>query len=183
MRNDDDNPETIEIAVLLVFLFLIPAGDSAFTLAIEAAGRRDYSMIPMPETRVGYCIAASIPAHEKAAIAESLARPLDDPRLTGALRHSTFAAADGEKHQVLQAANERYVLRMRALDYMANAAIRCGYDDLHWPDDVSPFSLGERWLRHDTGFQFFLDQMKGAPPDMAIDLDRRLAMPASHSTR
>lgn len=133
----------------------------------QALSRRDYSLIPNAETRVGYCMAASVSPYEKHTLAQSIARPNSSEVYSIVLAYSLVGEVTPQKRGAIRALREREELRQRATQIALRAADHCGYDRIALAPDLSPWKIMERWLSHDNGFAFFLDRAKLLDPDEA----------------
>ena len=117
-------------------------------------------------------MANSLAPHEKAAIAESVAHPVDNELFKRIISYTGPGVPTPDVTAAKRALEERDKLRRRALPPTERVANMCGYDKIVWPLGMTPWVIAERWLQRDQSFLTLIASAKKSPPDAAEQLDK-----------
>lgn len=152
--------QTILMSVL-VSLVLLNFGALAYFR--DALSARDYSAIPDPQLRVGYCMMSSMTLPDTYLLAETIAHPPSFEVYRAVMSLSTQATERPEVRIAMSALKARNNLRARAHSMSTLIAFRCGYWKVKWPDGVSPLDVNFKWHRFDPTFWNFVNWVKTQP--------------------
>jgi hypothetical protein len=149
--------------VLVGLLSFVSGVYGALFYAAEAMSERDYSGIPDPQLRVGYCMVSSTSSPDKYMFAETAARPPDFAMFSAVMPYALRGVITEEKRAAILALRERDELRLRAVRWSLRAADACGYGNVAWPPGTAPLDISMKWLAHDSTYLFFLERVKTDP--------------------
>ena len=149
--------------VLVGLLSLVSGVYGALFYAAEAMSERDYSAIPDPQLRVGYCMVSSTSNPDKYMFAETTARPPDLAMFSSVMPYALGGVITEEKRAAILALRERDELRLRAVRWSLRAADACGYGNVAWPPGTAPLDISMKWLAHDSTYLFFLERIQFEP--------------------
>lgn len=162
--------------VLSVLLLLVLANYGVLTYLREELSTRDYSTIPDPRNRVGYCMLSNLTAADKYLLAETAARPPDFGIFSAVMSLSGRALSRQEMRFAIRALKYRDELRERAHRLSHAAAAACGYWELKWPSHITPLDIQLKWVQFDATYSHFIERIR-SDPDAAeragTELNRR----------
>lgn len=153
--------------ILVILISLFVGGYVGARLYKRELERRDFSGIPQPEVRVGYCITTLASTYQKRVIAETTVRPPDERLFDAVLVHAVSGEVSAEKSAAVKALRTRADAREHALQHAVWLAESCGYRQSGLVQ-LMPFELVVKWLRYDSEFQRFRDEYTRQRPDAAL---------------
>lgn len=153
--------------ILVVLVSLFAGGYVAARLYKRELDRRDFSTIPIPEVRVGYCITTLASTYQKRVIAETTVRPPDERLFDAVLVHAVTGEVSEQKTAAVKALRTRADAREYALQHAVWLAESCGYRQSGLVQ-LMPFDLVVKWLRYDPEFQRFRQEYTRQRPDAAL---------------
>jgi hypothetical protein len=156
---------------VLVFLVLLNYGALAYLRDVLAT--RDYSAIPGPQARVGYCMMSSMTLPDTYLLAQTVAHPPDFSVYKAVMSLPEATKARPDVRTALGALAIRQQLRDRAHGMSHLVAFRCGYWKVKWPEGVGPLEVNLKWHKFDSTFWYFLNRIR-SEPDAAEVLYKRL---------
>lgn len=145
---------------LVGLLSIVSGVYGALFYAAEAMSERDYSGIPDPQLRIGYCMVSNTSNYDKYMFAETAARPPDLAIFSAVLPYALGGVITDHKRAAILALRERDELRLRAVRWSLSVADTCGYDSVAWPPGTAPLDISMKWLAYDSTFLFFLERVK-----------------------
>ena len=148
---------------LVGLLSFVSGAYGALFYTAEAMSERDYSGIPDPRLRVGYCMVSSTSNPDKYMVAETAARPPDIAVFSVVMPYALGGVITDQKRAAILALRERDELRLRAVRWSQHAAETCGYNNVAWAPGTAPLDISMKWLAHDSTYRFFLERVKSEP--------------------
>lgn len=163
-------------ALLSVLLVLVLLNYGALIYLRDELSTRDYSMIPDPRNRVGYCMLTSMTLADKYLLAETTAHPPDFGIFSAVMSVPGQGLSRQEMKIAISALKNRDDLRARAHRVSHEAAAGCGYWQIKWPSGITPLDIHLKWLKFDSTYSRFVERIR-LDPDAAerigIELSRR----------
>ena len=149
--------------MLSVLLLLVTFNYGALTYYRQVLSTRDFSSIPDPQRRVGYCMMSTMSFAEKYLLAETSAHPPDFTIYSAVMSLAPEARNREDVRTAIGALKIREKLRERAHGLSQAVAASCGYWEVKWPSDTSPLDIHLKWLRYDSTFSHFVERIRSEP--------------------
>lgn len=149
--------------LLSTLLLLVSVNYAALAYYREALSTRDYSVVPDPHRRVGYCMMSSVTFADKYLLAETAAHP-PEFRLYSAVMSLAKESRDREDvRMAIGVLKDRDKLRERAQRLSHSVAVSCGYGAVSWPSGTTPLDIHFKWLQFDSTFSHFVEIVRSEP--------------------
>lgn len=155
--------QTLLVSVL-VAVVLVNYGAMAYFR--DVLSMRDYSSIPNPQDRVGYCMMSTTTLADTYLLAETTAYAPSFEIYKTVVSLSLEGKGRLDVQTAMKAVKAREQLRERAHALSVLAASRCGFWKIKWPQGVTPLDVNLKWHRFDSSFWYFLSRLR-AEPDAA----------------
>jgi hypothetical protein len=144
-------------------MLLVLVNYGALAYYRDALSVRDYSAIPNPQNRVGYCMLSSMTFADKYLLAETTAHPPDFDIYSAVMSLPMDKRKLAEVRIAIGALKNRDKLRERAHGMSHAVAAACGYWEVKWPLGVTPLDINLKWNRFDSTFSNFVERIRGEP--------------------
>ena len=169
-QRDMSRLQTILMSVLLL---LVAFNYGALAYYRDVLSSRDYSVIPNPQDRVGYCMMSSMTLPDTYLLAQTTAHPPSFEVYKAVMSLPQAAKETPQARIALNALKIREKLRERAHGMSHLVAFRCGFWKVKWPDGVGPLEVNLKWHQFDSTFWYFVNRLY-AEPDAADVLYKSL---------
>jgi hypothetical protein len=149
--------------MLLTLLLLVTFNYGALIYCREALSGRDYSMIPDPGRRVGYCMMSSMTYADKYLLAETAVHPPDFQLYSAVMFLSRESKGREDVRMAVGVLKDRDKLRERAQRLSQSVAHSCGFGTVNWPSGTTPLDIHLKWLQFDSTFSHFVEVVRLQP--------------------
>jgi uncharacterized glyoxalase superfamily protein PhnB len=149
--------------MLSTLLFLVSCNYAALAYYRDTFSARDYSMIPDPQRRVGYCMMSSMTIADKYLVAETAGHPPDLPLYMAVMSLPQESKDRDEVRIAIGALKDRDKMRLQAQNLSHPVAASCGYWTVNWPSGTTPLDILLKWLQFDSTFSHFVESVRSEP--------------------
>jgi hypothetical protein len=158
----------LQTILMSVLLSLVLLNYGALAYYGDVLSTRDYSAIPDPHDRVGYCMLSSMTLPDTYLLAQTAAQPPSFAVYKSVMSLPEVAKQRPEVRTALGALKAREKLRERAHGISHLVAYRCGFWKVKWPDGVGPLEVNLKWHRFDSTFWYFLSRIQAEPDAVEV---------------